>query len=154
MRYYVAKPAIDAILAHINENLQSFINDLSEVSGVYLEPVQYIGVGNDLEKTGRAKPFLLIDPTSDAIETQIVGTVSTELSYDVLIAVTGNSEDSAIAKTALYKDAFISMILSDDFLSGMVDHADVTRVDHYPGGTGTVKYILLALTITIEQRRD
>lgn len=154
MRYYVAKPAIDALLAHIEINLHTYIEDLSEVSGVYLEPIQYIGVGNDFEKTGRAKPFLLIDPTSDAIESQIVGTVVTELSYDVLIAVTGNSEDNAIAKTALYKDAFISMILSDDFLSDLVDHAEVTRVDHYPGGTGTVKYILLALTITVEQRRD
>lgn len=154
MRYYVAKPAIDALKAHITANYQTFIEDISGVSETYLEPISYIGVGNDFEKAGRVKPFMLIDPTADAIDGQIIGTVSTSLSYDVLIAVTGNDEDSAITKADLYKDAFISMILSDDFLSGLVDHAEVTSVDHYPGGTGNVKYILLALTITIEQGRD
>jgi hypothetical protein len=154
MRYYVAKPAIDALKAHIEANYQDFIEDLSEASDTYLEPIAYIGIGNDFEKAGRAKPFLLIDPTSDSIDNDVIGTVSTSLSYDVLIAVTGDSEGSAITKADLYKDAFISMILSDDFLSGLVDDAQVTSVEHYPGGTVTTKYILLALTITIEQGRD
>ena len=154
MKYYVAKPAIDALTAHIQANLQTFIEQISEESGILLEPIASVGVGNDYEKVGKQKPFILIDPTTDEIDDVAIGTVVTSLGYDVLIAVSGGTEETAITKVDLYKDAFISMILSDDFLSDLVDHASVNRVDHFPGGTGTTKYILLALTITIEQRRD
>lgn len=154
MLYYVSKPVLDTLKKHIESNYQVFLSQIASASGCSIKPIAEISIGNDYRNSSLQKPFILIDPDFDDISYESYGVVETTLAFDVLFAVQSYSEKDVLEKVCLYKDAFISMVLSDDFLGGGVAHAFIDRVDHFPGGSSNEKYVLLMLKITYEQRRD
>jgi hypothetical protein len=152
--FYVGKPITDALVAEIEDNFNTKLQEIADVSKTILEPIITIKIGADYASTGLEKPAIIIDPVSLAIEDEAVGIISAIKTFEIVIIVDGFAEDDAIVRAELYADALIGMVTSDDFLGGEVTHASVPRVEYFPGGSGTSRYAVLDVEITLEQGRD
>lgn len=155
MTYQVSYLTDKAFLAFVSANLDTYIDLVAtsaSVSMAHLRSTEIGGSGFVLKS--RQKPFLIMEPEADEINDDLPGNVETILNYGVLICSDGSREDDAIVMSRLYKDAFVSMILSNDTLGGAVTHVSVRNVQHFPGGAVTERYTLLAVEITVDQRRD
>jgi hypothetical protein len=154
MRYYVSKTTDDLLIDHIEDNFQTYLDDISSVSGVSLDPLDSVKLGGSsaVDKIVR-RPSILIEPVGEEINSKIAGSVESVLRYDVLIQAEGGQEEDALTNVGLYKDAFVSMIFSDDTLGGEVDDADVTSIERFAGGSAQIKNILLSVEITVSQGR-
>lgn len=154
MRYYVSKSTDDILLDHINDNFKTYLDDISSASGVKLDSLKSVKMGGPsaVDKITR-RPSILIEPVSEEIDSTISGSVETVLRYDVLIQAEGGQEETALTNVGLYKDAFVSMIFSDDTLGGKVNDAKVTSIERFAGGSAQIKNILLSVEITVSQGR-
>jgi hypothetical protein len=154
MRFYVSKPITDAFIAELEDNYNTYLQDIADTSKILLDELQTLRVGADYASTGLAKPSLLLNPLSLEIDDEAVGIVSAKMMFEAIFIVDGFAEDDAIVRAELYADALIGMVTSDDFLGGEVTHASVPRVEYFPGGSGTSRYAVLDVEITLEQGRD
>lgn len=128
----------------------------SAASEPSLPTIKSVEIGNDYTKKGLVKPFIMLDPVRMIIDDEAIGLVNSDLSIDVLFAVESYSytDEQASKWVMLYADAFQSMVLSDDTLGDEIAHASVEDIEFYPGGTGTTKYVLLNVVISIETDRS
>ncbi len=155
MTYYVSKATSDLLIAYIKSNYETYLALIRTASGLLEIPrIEQIKKGNDYTQKGLLKPFMLIDPVSTPIDEEAVECIHSELLYDVLIAVDGYDNEQVTEYSECYADAFISMILSNDRLGSQVYHASVVNIESFPGGTGTIRYVLLSLEITVETDRS
>lgn len=154
MTYNLSKTVNDLLIAYVEANYQGYVDTIATANGVSLDSLTSVGIGGPafMDKNKR-KPYMLVEPVGEDIDDQIAGSVEVTMRYDVLIEALAPNEETALTAVGLYKDAFVSMILSDDTLGGEVDHAKVTNVEQYPGGSGTSKFILMAVEITVSQGR-
>lgn len=152
--YNFSKPMADLMVSYTEANYQTYSDAIAAANSVTLDSMTSIAIGGSafMDKNKR-KPYILIEPVSEDIDDQIGGSIEAVMRYDVLIEAVAPNEETALTAVGLYKDAFVSMILSDDTLGGEVDHAKVTNVEQYPGGSGTSKFILMAVEITVSQGR-
>jgi len=155
MTYQVSSLTDTAFLAFVQANLDTYIDLVATSSGKSMPHLRSAEIGGSgFALKARQKPFLILEPESDEINDELPGNVETILNYGVLICSSGTAEDEAITISRLYKDAFVSMILSNNTLGGAVTHITVRNVQHYPGGVVTDRYAMLAVEITVDQRRD
>lgn len=154
MIYYVSKAVNDILLSYLKTSYQTYLDAISEESGVTLLPLTSVEIGgpSTMEKMHR-KPYMIIEPVSEEIDDQLPGVVEAVIRYDILIEAEGGQEEKALTNVGLYKDALVSSVLSDDTLGGEVIHASVTSIEQFPGGSGQSKYILASLQITVGQGR-
>ena len=154
MTYYTSKYYTDILLSYIRTYYQTYLDAIATTSGVTLKSLSGADLGGpNFASKNRPRPYLLIEPMGEDIDDTLPGRIESVLRYDALIEADGFQEEDALILVGLYKDAFCSMIFSDDTLSGYVDHASVTNIEQYPGGSGTSKYILMAVEITVSQGR-
>lgn len=154
MMFYISKPITDALLAEIDESYNTHLQAIAATSKVKLERLRSIKVGADYAASGLEKPALLLNPLSTDIDDEAVGIVTATMAFEAVFIISGFKEEDGITLAQLYADAFVGMVASDDFLGGEVTHAEVTRIEYYPGGTGTTRYAVLDVNITLEQGRD
>lgn len=155
MTYYVSKPTSDLLIAYIKANYETYLALIRTASELREIPkITVVKKGNDYTNKGLVKPFILVDPVATPIDDEAVGCVHSMFNYDIIIAVDGYDNEQITDYAECYGDAFISMILSNDRLGSQVYHASVKDIEHFPGGTGTIRYVLLNLEITIETDRS
>lgn len=148
-------PTMTMLKAYILNNFDAFVASIAsavEVSDIPI--IQSVEIGNDYTRNGLRKPFVMIDPVRSIPDDETVGIVADDLSFDILIAIDSYTDGEATMWVSLYADAFLSMILSDDTLGDQVSHASIEDREFFPGGTGTTKYVLLNLMISIETDRS
>lgn len=126
----------------------------SAASEPSLPTIKSVEIGNDYTKKGLVKPFIMLDPVRMIVDDEAIGLVNSDLSIDVLVAADSYTDEQASKWVMLYADAFQSMVLSDDTLGDEIAHASVEDIEFYPGGTGTTKYVLLNVVISIETDRS
>jgi len=155
MTYYEIKPAIDTLKTYIEANYETYLALIRTASGFReLPKIAKVNVGNDYNEKGRVKPFILIDPVNATIDDEGIGCMETVINIDVLFACEGATPEIITEYTECYADAFVSMVLSNDTLGDGVQHISVRDIAYYPGGTGTVKYVLLNVEVTVETDRS
>lgn len=154
MTFYVSKPTTDALIAYIEANFQTYLDLVATASAVTLAPLTNVDRGGaDFESKHHLMPFCLIEPLGMEISDELPTYVEIVLRYDILLAVDGFQESDALTLLECYQDAFVAMTLSDDTLSGAVDHISVKNIEQFPGGSGTTKYAILAVEVTVTQGR-
>lgn len=151
--FYVSKPVDDALKEEIENEYQTYLTSIEDASGLTLRSIETIKYGTDYQAKGLIKPFILIDPRRMDVDDEAVGIVSARFIYDVVFAYDGFDEEDAVVATKLYADAFISMVISDDFFGGNLDHASVKNVEYYPGSSSVGRYAVLELELTLEIER-
>jgi len=154
MSFYVSKPVTDAFLAELEASYNTNLQVLADAAGVQLLDLATIKVGADYAAIGIKKPALLLDPVSMEIDDEAVGIITAKMLFEVVFIIDGHKEDDAIVRAELYADALVGMVTSDDFLGSAVTHASVPRIEYFPGGSGTSRYAVLDVEITLEQGRD
>ena len=155
MTYYVTKPAIDTLKAYIIANYDTYLQ-LIRIASSYRElpKIVTVEVGNDYDAKGKLKPFVLIDPVGASIDDEGIGCIPTIVTLDVIFAIEGCDSETVTEYSECYADAFVSMFLTDDTLGDGVFHASVKDIEYFPGGTGTIKYVLLNVELTVETDRS
>jgi hypothetical protein len=151
--FYTSKILTDAVLAMIEDQYPTHIAALESASGLTLKAIETVKVGVDYLAKGLFKPFVLIDPRRMSIDDEGVGVVRGTAIYDIVIAYDGYSEEDATTAVQLYADAFVDMVMSDDYLNSTVDHASVTDIEYYPGGSGITRYAILGLELILDIER-
>ena len=154
MTYNVSKPINDLLKSYVEDNYQTYVDIIATANAVTLKALTSVEIGGTVavHKT-HEKPYMIIEPIGEDVTDTLPGQIESTIRYDVLIEADGYQEDDALTLVGLYKDAFCSMVFSDDTLGGEVDHASVTNIEQYPGGSGTSKYIMIAVEITVSQGR-
>lgn len=151
--FYVTKVVTDALLAQIDANYRTYLDLIETESGVTLKSVETVKVGNDYNAKGLDKPFILIDPRRMAVNDEAMGIVQGIYTYDIMIAYDGFEEEDAAEAIQLYCDAFISMVISDDYFTSTVDHASINSAEWYSGASAQTKYAVLELELTLDIER-
>jgi len=152
--FYVSKPITDALLQALRENYPDHVKAMATSSGMRMDAIKTIKISNDYAAIGLQRPAILVDPVSAEIEDEAVGIVSAKLLYEVVFIIDGQQEDDLTYRTMLYADALVGMITSDDYLNSEVTHASANRIEYYPGGTGTTRYAIVDVEITLEIERS
>ena len=154
MTYYVSKSTNDILKNHINTYYQTYLDAIATLSGVVLKSLTSVEIGGSgFADKNRERPYMIIEPVADEIDDELPGNVESVLKFDILVEADAFQESEALTLVGLYKDAFVSMIISNNTLAGEVTHARVRNIEQFPGGTGTSKYILMAVEITVDQGR-
>lgn len=153
MIFYASKPITDALKTEIASNYQTYLSEIESKAKMSLKSLQDVKVGVDYQSKRLEKPFCLIDPKRLDIDDEAVGIVNAVYGFDVVFAFDGFDEEDAATAIQLYADAFVSMVQSDDFFGGKVDHATVPNIEYYPGASSVARYAILELDITLEIER-
>jgi len=151
--FYASKVVTDSLVAQIDANYQTYLSLIETASGMELKSINTVKVGADYQAKGMMRPFILIDPQRMDVDDEAMGIVRADYTYTVLIAYDGFAEEDAVTAVQLYADAFISMVISDDYFTSTVDHASVTGVEYYPGSSVQTRYAVLDLVITLDIER-
>lgn len=153
MSFYVSKPVTDYLLDYIKDNFHTYIATKETESGIVLKDFTSVARGGaNFERHNKTKPFCLLEPQGIEVSDELPYFEAT-VNYDVLIAIDGFQDTESQTLAELYQDAFIDMIIDDDTLGGQVTHVTISNVEQYPGGTGSIRYVVLALAVTIQQGR-
>lgn len=133
---------------YTQDYLGTYITLVAGEAGKDLALMSSVGIGTDYEKSGRKHPYVLIAPSDlkpDYDEYQ--GMVESAFTADCLIAVDGFSSAAVLEHSLLYADAYMSMISSDDTLKGLCDHAEVSSIGYFPGGTGNRMFTVISIVL-------
>lgn len=152
--FYVSKPVMDALKDSLKANYNTHLQSLASSSGMKLDAIKVVKISNDYSATGLQKPCILMDVVSCDVEDEAVGIVSGTLTFEIVFIIEGQKEDDLTYRTMLYADALVSMITSDDYLESSVTHASVSRIEYYPGGTGSTRYAIADVDIAYEIERS
>ena len=153
VNFYASKPMTDALVAEITDQYPTYLSAIATASGMTLRPVETVKVSIDYTSKGIEKPCILIDPRRLDIEDETSGRIGAIYTYDIVIGYDGFDEEEAADAVQLYADAFVSMVVSDDYFSGQLDHASVKNIEYYPGGSLVSRYAVLQLELTLEIER-
>lgn len=132
-------------------HLEEHINQVAVLVAKDLPGINSVALGVDYEKSGRKHPYILIAPSSikpDYDEYQ--GMVESSFTADCLIAVEGYSSATVLENSLLYADACMGMISSDDTLAGLCDHAQISSIGFFPGGTGNRMFTVISIELTTQ----
>ena len=151
--FYVSKVVIDALQAQITANFQTYLDLIATASGYELKEIETVKIGSDYASKGIDKPFILIDPRRMDVDDEAIGLVRGTYIFDIMIAYDGFDEEDAVYAVQLYADAFISMVISDDYFTNTVDHASVNSVEYYPGSSYMTRYAVLEFQIELDIER-
>jgi len=151
--FYSSKVILDALTDQIDNNYQTYLDLIATASGYELKSIETVKVGSDYLAKGIEKPFILIDPRRMDVDDETIGLVRGRYLFDIMIAYDGFEEEDAVYAVQLYADAFISMVISDDYFTSTVDHASVNSVEYYPGSSFMARYAVLELEIELDIER-
>lgn len=149
MIFRVSYRLTSGVAEYVRSHIGSFIDQISDLEGVSLDAIKYIGIGTDYEKTGRPQPFILVSPSRIDFDQNVYqDSLQSELGIDCLISVDGYDSDTVLKRSMLYADALTSLVTSDDQLGGLCEHAEITHEEFYPGGSGNRHYAIVSIALT------
>lgn len=153
MIFNASKPITDALINEIEDNYDTYLQLIAEANDYELKSIETIKLGTDYQAKGLEKPAILIDPRRMSVEDTLIGEVAAGYVFDVIFCYDGYSEEDAATAVQMYADAFTSMVISDDYFQGNLEHATVNDVEYYPGGSALARYAVLELELILEIER-
>ena len=144
---------LDILRDFVENNIESYLAVIRTETEEGLPSFASVEIGNDYEKSGKKKPFILMDPAQIAPDQEGYGVISGVYSIDILIAVSGYDGTTVSKHTMRYADAVTQMFFDHDDLDEQVTDVTVEKVEYFPGGSGNEKYALITLQVKRETNR-